>query len=101
MNLEEIKRLYREHFLEIEKEHNKYKYPGDSSESFESFLYQNKVDDNTVTEDMKQKYINKQYKDQIKKEIELAKQTGALKTKASEQERRKTAPALGTRKDFA
>ena len=60
MNLEEIKRLYREHFLEVDKkieeEHNKYKYPGDSSESFESFLYQNKVDDNTVTEDMMEWY---------------------------------------------
>ena len=30
MDPEEIKRLYREHFLEIEKEHNKYKYPRDS-----------------------------------------------------------------------
>ena len=30
MNLEEIKRLYREHFSEIEKEHNKYEYPRDS-----------------------------------------------------------------------
>ena len=34
MNLEEIKRLYRERFLEIDKkieeEHNKYKYPCDS-----------------------------------------------------------------------
>ena len=60
MELEEIKRLYREHFLEVDKkieeEHNKYKYPGDSSESFESFLYQNKVDDNTVTEDMMEWY---------------------------------------------
>ena len=56
MNLEEIKRLYRKHFSEIEKEHNKYEYPGDSSESFESFLYQNKVDDNTVTEDMMEWY---------------------------------------------
>ena len=52
MNLEEIKRLYREHFSEIEKEHNKYKYPCDSDCLFESFLHQNKVDDNTVTEDM-------------------------------------------------
>ena len=30
MDLEEIKRLYREHFSEIEKEHNKYEYPRDS-----------------------------------------------------------------------
>ena len=52
MNLEEIKRLYRKHFSEIEKEHNKYKYPCDSDCLFESFLHQNKVDDNTVTEDM-------------------------------------------------
>ena len=52
MDLEEIKRLYREHFSEIEKEHNKYKYPCNSDHLFESFLYQNKVDDNTVTEDM-------------------------------------------------
>jgi hypothetical protein len=56
MDLEEIKRLYREHFLEVDKkieeEHNKYKYPCDSDRSFESFLYQNKVNDNTVTEDM-------------------------------------------------
>ena len=56
MDLEEIKRLYREHFLEVDKkieeEHNKYKYPCDSDCLFESFLYQNKVDDNTVTEDM-------------------------------------------------
>ena len=33
MNLEEIKRLYREHFLDVDKkieeEHNKYKYPYD------------------------------------------------------------------------
>ena len=52
MDLEEIKRLYRKHFSEIEKEHNKYKYPCDSDCLFESFLHQNKVDDNTVTEDM-------------------------------------------------
>lgn len=52
MVLEEIKRLYREHFSEIEKEHNKYKYPCNSDCLFESFLYQNKVNDNTVTEDM-------------------------------------------------
>ena len=56
MDLEEIKRLYREHFLEVDKkieeEHNKYKYPCNSDCLFESFLYQNKVDDNTVTEDM-------------------------------------------------
>jgi hypothetical protein len=52
MDLEEIKRLYREHFSEIQKEHKKYKYPCDSDCLFESFLYQNKVNDNTVTEDM-------------------------------------------------
>ena len=56
MDLEEIKRLYREHFSEIEKEHNKYKYPGDSSESFESFMYLNKVNENTITNDMMEWY---------------------------------------------
>lgn len=56
MDLEEIKRLYREHFSEIEKEHNKYKYPGDPDSSFESFLYQNKVNEDTVTDDMMEWY---------------------------------------------
>ena len=56
MDLEEIKRLYREHFSEIEKEHNKYKYPSDSSESFESFMYLNQVNENTITEDMMEWY---------------------------------------------
>lgn len=40
----------------IEEEHNKYKYPRNSDRLFESFLYQNNVNDDTVTEDMMEWY---------------------------------------------
>ena len=60
MNLEEIKRLYREHFLDVDKkieeEHNKYKYPYDFDMSFDLFLKLNEVNENTITDDMMEWY---------------------------------------------
>ena len=60
MNLEEIKRLYREHFLDVDKkieeEHNKYKYPYDFDMSFDLFLKLNEVNENNITDDMMEWY---------------------------------------------